>query len=537
MTGGKQKEFNTENVLSFTEVAVPTIMVIYGFLAKFGLVSNEYYTSDAVLYILSLVMMGVALITVAKPSLIKPLVKTVTYHILTLLFLTFVTGFSSPFLAVWILLLINTSTHFSIDTSWNSILIFISASALQSFFFLPNDPGAQLKQLITVLTFSALGAIVVIIFHSQKVNQADLVSSKKRESLERERLLTIVNNLTDSMMVVSKTGKIEIFNASTLNLLDTNQSLIGKNINRVLELKDENNKPFNFDKSFKTAKSNLIRNDLTLKVESETIKTELSILPIRVTYSEQKKANQQSFVVIIRDITKEKTLEEERDEFISVVSHELRTPVAIAEGAISNLSLMIEKKAPEAQMKQSVQSTYSEIMFLANMINDLSTLSRAERGVGDNAEIINTKKLGEDLYNKYQKEVSTKGLTLDLDLDSNLKNIKTSRLYLEELLQNIITNSIKYTKEGDVLISIKNEGNSIRFAVTDTGIGISKNDQQKIFNKFYRSEDYRTRETGGTGLGLYVASKLARKMNTKIELQSRLNYGSTFSFKLPSAKD
>ena len=108
MTGGKQKEFNTENVLSFTEVAVPTIMVIYGFLAKFGLVSNEYYTSDAVLYILSLVMMGVALITVAKPSLIKPLVKTVTYHILTLLFLTFVTGFSSPFLAVWILLLINT---------------------------------------------------------------------------------------------------------------------------------------------------------------------------------------------------------------------------------------------------------------------------------------------------------------------------------------------------------------------------------------------------------------------------------------------
>ena len=88
-----------------------------------------------------------------------------------------------------------------------------------------------------------------------------------------------------------------------------------------------------------------------------------------------------------------------------------------------------------------------------------------------------------------------------------------------------------------MLISIKNEGNNIRFAVTDTGIGISKNDQQKIFNKFYRSEDYRTRETGGTGLGLYVASKLARKMNTKIELQSRLNYGSTFSLKLPSAKD
>ena len=74
----------------------------------------------------------------------------------------------------------------------------------------------------------------------------------------------------------------------------------------------------------------------------------------------------------------------------------------------------------------------------------------------------------------------------------------------------------------------------VTFAVKDTGIGISRTDQAKIFGKFYRSEDYRIRETNGTGLGLYVSVKLARKLHTKIDLTSRLNYGSTFSFSLPA---
>jgi signal transduction histidine kinase len=105
-----------------------------------------------------------------------------------------------------------------------------------------------------------------------------------------------------------------------------------------------------------------------------------------------------------------------------------------------------------------------------------------------------------------------------------------SRLYLHELLQNFITNSIKYTKEGSVTVSVRNKDGLVTFEVKDTGIGISKADQAKVFKKFYRSEDYRTRETGGTGLGLYVATKLAKKLNTTINLSSRLNHGSTFSF-------
>lgn len=109
-----------------------------------------------------------------------------------------------------------------------------------------------------------------------------------------------------------------------------------------------------------------------------------------------------------------------------------------------------------------------------------------------------------------------------------------SRLYLEELLRNFITNAIKYTEKGSITIVVKPSKDKVLFSVQDTGIGISRGDQAKIFNKFYRSEDYRIRETNGTGLGLYVSKKLASKLGTTIELTSRLNHGSTFSFEMPS---
>jgi signal transduction histidine kinase len=168
------------------------------------------------------------------------------------------------------------------------------------------------------------------------------------------------------------------------------------------------------------------------------------------------------------------------------------------------------------------------------MVNDLSTLSRAERGVADSAEEIDIRQLVTELYAEYAPQAEKKDLHFNLDAGAHLGKVAASRLYLQELLQNFITNSIKYTKEGSVTLEVTNQSGSVTFTVKDTGIGISKTVQAKIFNKFYRSEDYRTRETGGTGLGLYVATKLAKKLNTDIALHSRLNHGSSFSFTLPT---
>jgi signal transduction histidine kinase len=166
------------------------------------------------------------------------------------------------------------------------------------------------------------------------------------------------------------------------------------------------------------------------------------------------------------------------------------------------------------------------------MVNDLSTLSRAERGVADAFEVIDADNLVRELYTEYAPQAQAKGLSFDLDLSPKLGNVTASPLYLKELLQNFVTNAIKYTKEGGITVIVKKTGDKLSFNIKDTGIGMSKSDQAHVYEKFWRSEDYRTRETGGTGLGLYVAAKLAKKLGTKIEMNTRLNHGSTFGFTL-----
>ncbi|NCU39266.1 HAMP domain-containing histidine kinase, partial [Candidatus Saccharibacteria bacterium] len=161
----------------------------------------------------------------------------------------------------------------------------------------------------------------------------------------------------------------------------------------------------------------------------------------------------------------------------------------------------------------------------------------AERGVGDQPEDINVDELIHRLYNEYHPEAQAKGLQLNLQLETNLGTIHSSRLYLQELLQNLITNAIKYTRKGSITIDASVTKSHVKIAIIDTGIGISKADQKRVFDKFYRAEDYRTRETNGTGLGLYVAMKLAKKLGSRLDMTSRLNHGSTFSISLPITRD
>lgn len=384
--------------------------------------------------------------------------------------------------------------------------------------------------LSSLLAVISLDLVFLLFLFDQKKNQNILIEAQKNIIHEHEKVLAIINSIREAIVSIDIKGNIELYNSAALDFFDTNASLIGKNINNILKLTTLDGKTFNLKKILVKNKSLFSRNDLSFNLGEEKIRVEIELVAVSDVFLTKERLKDKKYILMIRDITKQKTLDEERDEFISVVSHELRTPVTIAEGAISNLSLAIEKDMPKQVLSKNADITHEQVKFLATMINDLSTLSRAERGVGDKFVELNIKDLGQKILEKYHKNADNKGLNLELVMDNNLPSIKTSELYLEELLQNLITNALKYTKEGEIKISITNNEKNIRFMVEDTGIGISKSDQKKIFDKFYRSEDYRTRETGGTGLGLYVSSKLADKLDTKIELSSKLNHGSKFWF-------
>jgi signal transduction histidine kinase len=309
----------------------------------------------------------------------------------------------------------------------------------------------------------------------------------------------------------------------------------GKLLPRVITLIDKNNQPVDVGALIISAKTPMTSRDYRLVYPDKSmINLYLSIAPVRLGYG----TGMQGYVVLLRDITREKSLEEERDEFISVVSHELRTPITIAEGNLGN-ALFIAQKNPNLDpgVVDAIKQAHDQTTFLASMINDLATLSRAERGkLTVELEALNVHELLQDLAKNYTPEAQAKGLELKVEIDPTLELLNSSRLYVREILQNFITNAIKYTEKGSVTVGAKVRTGGVDFYVHDTGIGISKTDKEKVFDKFFRSEDFRTRQNSGTGLGLYVTMKLARLIHAEIEMESELNVGSTFKIFVPNLK-
>ncbi|HVU59562.1 MAG TPA: ATP-binding protein [Candidatus Saccharimonadales bacterium] len=350
--------------------------------------------------------------------------------------------------------------------------------------------------------------------------------------LEHERLTSLINSMADGVIAVDKHATIVLYNGAALNVLDRNEPMQGKSLGEVLHPVDKDDKPVDIVALVCAARTPTTSRDLRLHyTDGSIINLYLSIAPVRLGYGA---SGQQGYVVLLRDITREKSLEEERDEFISVASHELRTPIAITEGNISNAQFIVEKSGDMTKVKQALEEAHNQVLFLADLVNDLSTLSRAERGkLPVDIEPINVPELLEELAHNYTEQAKGKGLALRTKTGAT-QPLYSSKLYVREALQNFITNALKYTEHGSVTIAAEPAGGGVRFDISDTGIGISIGDQKRVFQKFFRSEDYRTRKTNGTGLGLYVTAKLAELLKAKIEMRSELNKGSTFSITVPS---
>jgi len=451
----------------------------------------------------------------------------------------FVDPYPTPFYFQIIAVLIAIDLVFG--KKWLAVSIIYSTFVLFMAYINSAAEGVNAEGLLVALTYSiGAAAVGVLVSKYRQVSDEErrqLEEATHQNAFERQRLLSLINNMGDAVLATDENGKILLYNAAVLNLLDTNQTLEGKNISKVLNT--INNKGTHIDvfKKAKEGQLGLTSSDYRHEFsKDDSINLYVNISPIKLGFKEK---TQSGYIFIMRDITREKSLEEERDEFISVISHELRTPVTIAEGNLSNAIYMNSAKKDSKVVAQSLEQAHDQVIFLAGMLNDLSTLSRAERA-DKPIEItkVDPTKLVHSLQSDYHEDAENKGLKYVTTAAKDTKPIYTSELYLHEILQNFVTNALKYTKKGSVIVHVRSDskGNAV-FSVADTGIGLSKADQKKVFEKFYRSEDYRTRESSGTGLGLYVTQKLAHRLKAIISLESELNKGSTFTITVPSLRE
>lgn len=515
---------------------MPLVMIPFGFLARSGLTDNRYYSGDAVFAVISATYILISVLNFVyvrklKQSTTVDLTFTIVFHILTLLFILFVSGFLSAFLSVWIVLMISTDIRFSTRGFFASFLGLCLAGAFMLIAHPDIADGEKYEIVQGAVVVGAIGFVIVKIRNITDRERQSLAKTRQEEIYQRERLLALVNSMGDAVVATDEQGSIKVYNSTLLNLLDTNLNLTGKPIDDVLKLRDSTGHSIKITQEAKLQHAVFSRTDLSHTFDDgETIRLYVNVAPIQPGYRSHA---ERGYIFILRDITKEKTLEEERDEFISVVSHELRTPVAIAEGGLSNIVLLQERGADPEVLKSAAKSAHEQILYLSKLINDLSALSRAERGLGAELEVVDLNTLLHDIYVNYTEQAAKKGLVLNIDV-TTLPSVTSSRMYIEEIMQNLLTNAIKYTKQGSITIRGRKVPEGVLLKVSDSGIGISKSDQKHMFEKFYRSEDYRTRESSGTGLGLYVCKKLAEKIGLSLTFESRLNHGSTFTLAIPA---
>lgn len=467
----------------------------------------------------------------------KVLIYNLIYAISGALISVFIVGFLTPFVFLgWLMLIINSTLYFKAPY-WYAICGIFLASSLG--WVVKEHETLTRGELVTVIT-STLFVILINIFISSVwalLNRSisKLNATEANEKLVSERLSSLINSMVDGVLAVDEKHKIVEYNGALLNILDMNLNLRGKDISRIGKFVDQNNQPVDLKEFIDSTKSQQISRDFKIVYKDKSsANVYISVASVHLGFGHE---YTKGFVLVMRDITREKSLEEERDEFISVVSHELRTPIAIAEGNLSNAQYITKKIHGNEPIKDALKQAHEQILFLSGMINDLATLSRAERGkLNVEIETIEVNKLIDDLLDAYTPQAKDKGLKLEATHTEKPITLNSSRLYVREILQNFITNAIKYTEKGSVTIAAAPTKAGVSFIVTDTGIGISKSDQERVFDKFFRSEDYRTRANSGTGLGLYVTVKLARMIHADIDLTSKINQGSIFTISIPNLK-
>ncbi len=229
-------------------------------------------------------------------------------------------------------------------------------------------------------------------------------------------------------------------------------------------------------------------------------------------------------------------LDKAKDEFISMASHQLRTPLTAIKGY---LSMLLEGDAGEIKVSQYdfVNEAFQGANRMVGLINDLLNVSRMETGrfflepvETDLAKVV------EEEVNQVRKQAKEKGLKLEIKIGKNIPKVLVDETKIRQVIMNFVDNAVYYTTNGSVTVGLKAEGENIIYEVIDTGIGVPKEQQKNLFQKFYRADNARHVRPDGTGLGIYLAKRIVDDHGGEIILHSVEGKGSTFGFKIPKNK-
>lgn len=332
---------------------------------------------------------------------------------------------------------------------------------------------------------------------------------------ENERLATVLDQLTDGVIIADADGRVQFANPAAGKLFGTSNPT-QQSVAQVV-------RSHPLIEAWKRCQQ-------TRELQLETVE-----LPIRKQYLQIiviPDRHEGGSLLLAQDLTQVRKLETVRRDFISNVSHELRTPLA----SLKALTETLQGGAltdPEAGPR-FLDRIHTEVDALTQMTQELLDLSRIESGqVQLNFETISPRKLIHSAADRMKAQVERAHLKLDVKCEDGLPNIKADKSRLEQVLVNLIHNAVKFTKPGGrIILGAEPVSDGVRCAVQDTGVGIPSESLPRIFERFYRVDSSRT--GSGTGLGLSISKHIVEAHGGKIWAESEEGRGSVFYFEIPT---
>jgi two-component system phosphate regulon sensor histidine kinase PhoR len=245
-------------------------------------------------------------------------------------------------------------------------------------------------------------------------------------------------------------------------------------------------------------------------------------------------------VVLVENITEAKLLERSKDEFFSIASHELRTPLTAVRGNAAMLQSAYSAKVHETDFDEMVGDIHDASVRLIEIVNDFLDATRLEQGkIKFEGQAFNIHEVLKAVVYEMDTVARGKGISVKIadEVDSR-PPIFADKNRVKQIVYNLVGNAMKFTEKGVITIDAKVEKNKLKVYVSDTGPGISAENQRLLFRKFQQAGNkFLTRDTRGTGLGLYISKLLCEQMGGRISLEeSKLGVGTTFAVTLPLAK-
>ena len=451
-------------------------------------------------------------------------------------------GLDSPYYSLWLLAIVVAGIFGRRET-----LITVAAT-LAYFIYLLVDTGFDAKYIvdhlvIVAITVVAGGLAEWVHGRSRKATVAhskleDLSGQLNDEQLKAQAL---VASIGEGVMVINGSRQIQLFNKAAQQLTGWDESSAqGIDYNLVLLLcddKDQEITPANnpFDAAWNKHQQVTCDNLFMTARDGRKIALNLSISPILGANNSVSGA-----IALFRDISHEKAVERQKDEFVSTASHEMRTPVAAIEGYIS-LAMNPNIATIDERAMNYLNKAHESIQHLGELFRDLLSVTKAEEGsLQMKIEPLNLSELLQGVAEDMQFVAQKKHLNLTYQLSSSSGKALAPLYYvaanperLREVVMNLIDNAIKFTAEGGITLALTGNDKLVQIDVSDTGLGISNEDIPHLFQKFYRIDSSATRTIGGTGLGLYLCRTVVELFNGRIWVTSKNNQGSSFHIELP----